>query len=217
MATAAELAAGKYDKVVVASGVSPRLPGLPGIECSLVVLYTEVLSGRVLAGKRSRHHGWRRNSLRHGAIPSGGRQPKPFGRGSLRGPAGALNEQPATNNHVTTSPWCSGLRAAWERNLGKTTGWIHREVLRQAGVRQLTGATYEHVDDRGLSITIDGESRFVEADTIIICAGQTPENSLFGELQESGVQTYLIGGAKEATGLDAERAIDEGTRLAARL
>jgi 2,4-dienoyl-CoA reductase (NADPH2) len=101
------------------------------------------------------------------------------------------------------------------KRLGKTTGWIHREVLRQSGVRQLTGVIYERIDERGLHVLIDGEVRLLQADTIIVCAGQAPNRDLFDVLNNTGIEVHLIGGAREATGLDAERAIDEGTRLAA--
>jgi 2,4-dienoyl-CoA reductase (NADPH2) len=102
-------------------------------------------------------------------------------------------------------------------SLGKTTGWIHREVLRQAGVRQLSGVSYQHIDDRGLHVLADGAPRLLEADTVIICAGQTSRRVLYDELKDAGVEAHLIGGAREAAGLDAERAFDEGTRLGASL
>jgi 2,4-dienoyl-CoA reductase (NADPH2) len=101
--------------------------------------------------------------------------------------------------------------------LGKTTGWIHRAALKDLNVKTLTGVEYDRVDAGGLHARIDGKSVLIEADTVVVCAGQEPLRELQRELEGSGIPLHLIGGADVATELDAKRAIDQGSRLAARL
>jgi 2,4-dienoyl-CoA reductase (NADPH2) len=106
------------------------------------------------------------------------------------------------------------------KGLGKTTGWIHRAALKARRVEMIPGANYESIDERGLNITL-GEKREaprrLEVDTIVLCAGQEPLRELVEPLRARGIQAHLIGGADVAAELDAKRAIDQGTRLAARL
>jgi 2,4-dienoyl-CoA reductase (NADPH2) len=101
--------------------------------------------------------------------------------------------------------------------LGKTSGWAHRAVLKQAGVRQLRGASYERVDDEGLHLTVDGVPMLVEVDHVVLCAGQESVRGLYDELVAAGAAAHLIGGADVAAELDAKRAIEQGTRVAAAL
>lgn len=103
------------------------------------------------------------------------------------------------------------------KGLGKTTGWVHRASLKHRGVETVAGCEYQGIDDEGLHIRLEGEPRLLEVDSIVICAGQEPVRDLFAPLQEAGVAVHVIGGADEAAELDAKRAIDQGTRLAARL
>jgi 2,4-dienoyl-CoA reductase (NADPH2) len=100
------------------------------------------------------------------------------------------------------------------KGLGKTSGWAHRAVLKQAGVQQISGATYDLIDDRGLHVTVDGEPRVLEVDTIVVCAGQESVRSLYDELTGPGRDVHIIGGADLAAELDAKRAIEQGVRLA---
>ena len=106
--------------------------------------------------------------------------------------------------------------------LGKTTGWIHRTELARRGVQMIPGAHYLGIDDAGLHVRItkrDGETedRTLAVDSIVLCTGQDPRRDLHGELAQRGIAAHLIGGADVASELDAKRAIDQGTRLAARL
>jgi 2,4-dienoyl-CoA reductase (NADPH2) len=104
--------------------------------------------------------------------------------------------------------------------LGKTTGWIHRAALKARGVEMLGGVSYEGIDDRGLTIGIGKEkrtTRLLEVDNVVLCTGQEPLRELAEPLRAAGVAVHLIGGADVAAELDARRAIDQGTRLAARL
>lgn len=98
--------------------------------------------------------------------------------------------------------------------LGKTTGWAHKAGLLMKGVNMIAGASYDKIDDAGLHITVNGESQVLEVDNVIICAGQEPLKEL---AEQVTANCHLIGGADEAAELDAKRAIDQGTRLAAQL
>jgi len=106
------------------------------------------------------------------------------------------------------------------KGLGKTTGWIHRAALKKMQVEMIAGANYESIDENGLHITY-GEKRerptLIEADTIVLCTGQEPLRELQAPLEAAGVKVHLVGGALEAGELDAKRAIDQATRLAATL
>jgi 2,4-dienoyl-CoA reductase (NADPH2) len=106
------------------------------------------------------------------------------------------------------------------KRLGKTTGWIHRAQLKMKQVEMIGGVNYESIDERGLFVTF-GEKRekptLIEADTIVLCTGQEPLRELQAPLQAAGVRVHLIGGADVAAELDAKRAIDQASRLAATL
>jgi 2,4-dienoyl-CoA reductase (NADPH2) len=93
--------------------------------------------------------------------------------------------------------------------LGRTTGWVHRTELARHGVRMLKGVEYRRIDAAGVHISADGKEMIVPADTVVICAGQDPNRAVQGN--------HVIGGAREATELDAKRAMLEGAELAARL
>ena len=101
------------------------------------------------------------------------------------------------------------------RGLGKTTGWTHRMSLDKRGVQMINGIDYEKVDDQGLHVTVAGVPQLFEVDTVIVCAGQVPKRDLYDELSDSGIATSLIGGAFEASELDAKAAIKQASYLAA--
>jgi 2,4-dienoyl-CoA reductase (NADPH2) len=103
------------------------------------------------------------------------------------------------------------------KTLGKTTGWIHRLRLKKRGVHMLGNVAYDHIDERGLHISIDGERQLLEVDHIVICAGQVSNRDLEESLTGRGISLHVIGGAKRAVELDAKYAIREGSELAARL
>ena len=103
------------------------------------------------------------------------------------------------------------------RDLGKTTGWVHRLALKRRGVRMMAGVTYRAIDGRGLSIEQGGTPRLLAVDHVVICAGQEPRRELVAELEAMGVKPHLVGGSRIAAELDARRAIEEGARLAAAL
>jgi 2,4-dienoyl-CoA reductase (NADPH2) len=101
------------------------------------------------------------------------------------------------------------------KNLGKTTGWIHRSSLQHRGVQMIAGVQYRTIDDQGLHITVGDKPQLLAVDHIVICAGQEPRRELEAALRTAGLSVHLIGGADEARELDAKRAINQGCRLAA--
>ena len=222
-ATASDLAA--YDEVVVATGVSPRVPGIDGIDHPSVVSYADVLSGAVVPGERVAVIGaggigvdvshW----LTHDPADTVEDWLAHWGVGdSALNPGGLTEPKPRTPVREVTLVQRKTSRIGI--GLGKTSGWAHRAVLKQAGVRQVSGATYDRVDDAGLHLTVDGAPVLVECDHVVVCAGQESVRSLYDELVLAGAGgqgVHLVGGADVAAELDAKRAIDQGTRVAAAL
>ncbi|MDA0342270.1 MAG: FAD-dependent oxidoreductase, partial [Proteobacteria bacterium] len=110
---------------------------------------------------------------------------------------------------------CQRSEARFGRSLGKSTGWAIRAALQMKGVDFLGGVTYRRIDDAGLHVTVGDEDRLIDVDAVVICAGQEPLRDLQDGLQAAGLPVHLIGGADEASELDAQRAIDQAVRLAA--
>ncbi|WP_435110422.1 FAD-dependent oxidoreductase [Nocardiopsis synnemataformans] len=212
-----------YDEVVLATGVTPRVPGIPGVDHPKVVGYVDVLRGDAEVGERVAVIGAGGIGFDvaafltdgGGGVDTGeflrrwGVDTDPASRGGLSEP-----ERPASPRTVHLVQRRSGKVGA---GLGKTTGWIHRLELRHRGVEMVAGAEYDRIDDEGLHLTVDGEKRVLDVDTVVVCAGQEPRRDLAEELTAKGRAVHLIGGADEAAELDAKRAIDQGTRLAAAL
>ena len=103
------------------------------------------------------------------------------------------------------------------KGLGKTTGWIHRLYLKYKNIRMLAGVDYKKIDDQGLHISVNGEEKVLEVDSIVVCAGQVENNTLYEELKDLHSSVHLVGGAKKALELDAKRAISEASYLAAEI
>ncbi|MGZ5399706.1 MAG: FAD-dependent oxidoreductase, partial [Nocardioides sp.] len=219
-ATATDLAS--YDEVVVATGVEPRMPALDGIDHPSVVSYADVLAGRVVPGRTVAVIGaggigvdvahW----LTHDPADTVDDWLAHWGVGDPAIHRGGLTEpKPRTPLREVTLVQRKTTRIGL--GLGKTSGWAHRAVLKQSGVRQVSGATYGRIDDAGLHLTVDGSPVLIECDHVVVCAGQESVRSLYDELVDRGASPYLIGGADVAAELDAERAIAQGTRVAADL
>jgi 2,4-dienoyl-CoA reductase (NADPH2) len=217
-----------FDEVIVATGVLPRDPGIPGQDGPNVLSYIDVLRGKAPVGDRVAVVGAggigfdvAEFLVHDGDSPTEdlGEWKEEWGvadpataRGGLA-PNGPRPDAPA--RQVTL------LQRKAERpgkRLGKTTGWIHRAALRMKNVQMMSGVNYERIDADGLHIS-HGESRenptLIEADTVVLCAGQLSERSLADALEARGLTVHVIGGADVAAELDAKRAIDQGTRLAA--
>ena len=218
--TVAELTT--YDDVIVATGVTPRLPDLVGGDHPSVVTYAEVLSGRVVPGRRIAVVGAGgigvdvSHFLTHDPEDDLDDWMAHWGVGDPSLHRGGLTE-PKPRTPVREVTLIQRKATPIGIGLGKTSGWAHRAVLKQAGVRQVRGASYVRVDDAGLHLLVDGEPVLVEADHVVLCAGQESVRGLYDELVAAGARAHLIGGADVAAELDAERAIEQGTRVAAGL
>ena len=207
------LAAGGYDEFVVATGVLPRAPDIPGANDLRVVSYEAVLSGQAKVGPRVAVIG--AGGIGHDVSlflaqsdVAASNDPAAFAR--RWGVTGAAPEVAARARTVVLLKRQPG---GFGRTLGKTTGWILRQELKDLGVEQLAGVSYVKIDAAGLHIEREGVARVIEVDTIVVCAGQVSENALAVELQALGKTVHLIGGARLAGELDAKRAVDEGVRL----
>ncbi len=218
--TAAELAS--YDEVVVATGVVPRVPELEGVDHPSVASYADVLSGRVVPGLRVAVVGAGgigvdvSHFLTHDPAETTDDWMSHWGVGDpALHPGGLTEPKPRTPTREVTLVQRKATPIGI--GLGRTSGWAHRAVLKQSGVRQVRGASYVRVDDAGLHLLVDDEPVLVEADTVVLCAGQEPVRGLYDALVAAGRQPHLIGGADVAAELDAKRAIEQGTRVAAAL
>jgi len=216
-----------YDEVILACGISPRLPDIAGIDHPIVLTYLDVLRDKKPVGQRvaiigAGGIGFDTAEYLIHTGPSSSLSTQAFShewgidqslthRGGLA-PLGPQPE-PAARDIVLLQRKTTKVGAG----LGKTTGWIHRTSLLQRGVKMQSGVSYERIDDAGLHLIMNGEPVCLEVDNVIICAGQEPQRALYQPLQEAGKIVHLIGGADVAVELDARRAIDQGTRLALKI
>ncbi|KAA1380292.1 NADPH-dependent 2,4-dienoyl-CoA reductase [Aeromicrobium fastidiosum] len=219
-ATVADLAG--FDEVVVATGVTPRIPSIPGVDHPSVVDYQQVVRDRVPVGRtvavvgaggigfdvsefllhepdESVEEWMHRWGVTDPALERGGLATK------VKAPA---RRQVHLLQRKTTE---------LGKGLGKTSGWVHRQTLKDADVEMIKGVTYDRIDDEGLHITVGDHSRVLEVDTIVLCTGQESVRDLVDPLEAAGVPVHVIGGADVAAELDAKRAIKQATELAARL
>ncbi|MFJ2697267.1 FAD-dependent oxidoreductase [Streptomyces rochei] len=214
-----------HDEVVVATGVTPRTPDIPGVDHPSVVGYLDVLRDGAPVGDRVA-------ILGAGGIgfdvaeylTDGGdkahEDPETYFRlwgvdTDYRAPGGlAAPERPAPPRTVHLLQRKTSKVGA---GLGRTTGWIHRTELKHRGVTMVPGVRYDRIDDAGLHVTVDGESTVLEVDTVVLCTGQEPSRGLYDELVAAGRSVHLVGGADVAAELDAKRAVKQGTELAAAL
>ncbi|MFE1076963.1 FAD-dependent oxidoreductase [Nocardiopsis alba] len=223
--TVTEYDLGGYDEIVLATGVSPRTPDIPGIDHPSVVGYVDVLRGGAPVGEKvaiigAGGIGFDVAEFLTDTGENAGEDPEAFfrqwgvdtdyrERGGLTGPSRVA---PPRRVHLLQR-----RETKVGKDLGKTTGWIHRLELRHRGVEMVAGADYRRIDDEGLHLTVNGEERVLDVDTIVVCAGQDPRRDLADRLITAGHTVRLIGGADVAAELDAKRAIKQGTELAAAL
>ncbi|OQS16626.1 NADPH-dependent 2,4-dienoyl-CoA reductase [Nocardia donostiensis] len=226
--TAAEIIAGRYDEVVLATGVRPRIPDIPGIDHPMVLSYAELVREDKPVGRRVAVIGAGGIGYDVSEFLTVAGNPtlkldewkQEWGvdaddehvRGQLRTPRPSPAAREVVLLQRKTTPF--------GKNLGKTTGWVHRAALKAKGVEHIGGVNYDRIDDEGLHISF-GEKhcrpRVIPVDNVVVCAGQESVRDLADELRAAGLTPHLIGGADLAAELDAKRAIDQGTRLAARL
>ena len=223
---------GGFDEVLIATGVVPRDPGITGQDHPSVLSYIDVLLHNKPVGPRVAVIGAGgigfdvSEYLVHADVPQrpDPDQPDPAAffrewgvdmtisrRGGVDGLSPDFHE-PARRIHLLQRK-----TTKHGKGLGKTTGWIHRTSLKHFGVDMIGGVSYERIDDDGLHIRVDDQPRLLEVDNVVICAGQLSRTELVEPLEQAGIKARLIGGAHIAAELDAKRAIDEGTRLAATL
>ncbi len=214
---------GGFDEVVLATGIAPRRPEIEGVNGPNVLGYLDVLRDKKPVGEKVAIIGAggigfdvAEYLVHEGTSPSQDVElfNTEWGVDRTYATAGGLKApQPhAPARQVTLLQRKTSKVGA---NLGKTTGWIHRAGLVAKGVNMIPGCTYERIDEKGVHVTIDGQPQLIEADTVVICAGQEPERSLHAALTQKGASVHLIGGADVAAELDAKRAINQGTVLAA--
>ncbi|MCV7229910.1 NADPH-dependent 2,4-dienoyl-CoA reductase [Mycolicibacterium komossense] len=221
---------GEFDDVVLATGVTPRMPSIPGIDHPKVLSYPEAIYGTRPIGRRVAVIGaggigfdvsellvtdqsptlnlkeWK---AEWGALDS---HEAPQARGALATPIPA---PPVREVYLLQRS-----KGAQGKGLGKTTGWVHRASLKAKGVQQLSGVNYERIDDAGLHISFGSDHtrpQILDVDNVIVCAGQEPVRDLEDALRRAAIDPHIIGGAALAAELDAKRAIRQGTELAARL
>ncbi len=214
-----------YDEVVVATGVTPRTPDIPGVDHPSVVGYLDVLRGGAPVGDRvailgAGGIGFDVAAFLTDAGDKASEDPQTYFRHwgvdmDYRAPGGlAAPRRPAPPRHVHLLQRRPGKVGA---GLGRTTGWIHRTELRHRGVTMVPGVRYDRIDDAGLHLTVDGEPTVLQVDTVVLCTGQEPRREVYEELLAAGRTAHVIGGADVAAELDAKRAVQQGTELAAAL
>ncbi|MBT2785456.1 MULTISPECIES: NADPH-dependent 2,4-dienoyl-CoA reductase [unclassified Halomonas] len=222
--TATAEALADFDEVVMATGVHPRELSLPGHDHNKVLSYAEAIESPERVGRKVAVIGAGgigfdvSELLAHQGHPAldiadwcneWGVDLAVGERGGLKAPTPpAVPREIVMLQRKTSKPG---------KYLGKTTGWVHRASLKQRGVKTLTGCEYLKIDDEGLHIRREGVEQVLAVDSIVVCAGQESVRDLLAPLERAGTAVHIIGGADEASELDAKRAIEQGTRLAARL
>ncbi|MCS3392496.1 NADPH-dependent 2,4-dienoyl-CoA reductase [Burkholderia thailandensis] len=222
-ADVARLAGGGFDEIVLATGVTPRVPDIDGIDHARVLGYLDVLRDGRPVGARvavigAGGIGFDVSEYLTQTGESASVAPSKFyaewgidvgydARGGVRAP----HVDAASRNVHLLQRKASKVGDG----LGKTTGWIHRTSLKARRVAMSSGVSYERIDDAGLHVRIDGEPQTLAVDSVVVCAGQEPLRELYDGLRAAGCSVHLIGGAHVAAELDAKRAILQGTTLAA--
>jgi 2,4-dienoyl-CoA reductase (NADPH2) len=215
-------ALGAFDEIVIATGVRPRKIDIPVEDPKKVIAYDELLSGTKKAGKKV------------AVIGAGGigfdvaeylisenQHKNPIGSfidewnidKTIEQPGGLLGnpfKEIPSKRAVTLLKRSKGK---FGKNLGKTTGWIHRATLKKADVKLIHSVTYEKIDKHGLHLKVNGEQILLDVDNVVICAGQSSNTELYDDCKNQNLKVHLIGGAKNASELDAKTAIREGTML----
>lgn len=211
-----------FDEIILATGIKPRVPNIPGIDNAKVVSYVDVITGKKAVGDKVAIIG-------AGGI---GFDVAEFLTHSLHAPKEHYYEEWGIDIYgkhrggiklpnITPSPrevyLLQRKKEKMGLRLGKTTGWIHRLSLKHKNVHTLAGVSYEKIDEQGLHIRIQDKPMLLAVDTVVVCAGQVELNDLYEPLKKAGKSVHLVGGAYKALELDARHAIDQACRLAALL
>jgi 2,4-dienoyl-CoA reductase (NADPH2) len=222
-----------FDEVVLATGVAPRIPDIPGIDHPMVLSYAQAIAGKpvgktvAVVGAGGIGFDVSEFLVTTPAEPADGMR-SPQHVKEWKAEWGAADPQEARGALTTPIPAPAArevyllqrTKGPQGGRLGKTSGWVHRASLKAKGVQQLSGVNYERIDDAGLHISFGpdrADRRLLEVDNVVICAGQESVRDLEEGLRRNGIEPHVIGGADVAAELDAKRAIKQGIELAARL
>ncbi|KAA8686847.1 2,4-dienoyl-CoA reductase [Pseudomonas caricapapayae] len=226
---AGDLLEAGFDEVILATGIAPRTPAIPGIDNPKVLSYLDVILQRkpvghcvAVIGAGGIGFDVSEFLVHQGVATSLDREAfwKEWGIDTtLQARGGVAGVKPEVHAPARQVFLLQRKSSKVGDGLGKTTGWIHRTGLKNKQVQMLNSVQYLKIDDAGLHIRIgeDGEEKLLAVDNIVICAGQDPLRELYDDLLAAGQSVHLIGGADVAAELDAKRAIDQGSRLAAAL
>lgn len=212
-----------YQEIVIATGISPRVPQIEGIDHSKVLSYIDVLKDKKPVGKKVAIIGAGgigfdvAEFLTHSESLT--TRPDLWNKEWAVDPQYVNRGGLASKAEIEQSPRQVYLlqrkNSKIGGGLGKTSGWTHRLSLKHKKVKMINNVSYEKIDEQGLHISVDGKSRCLEVDNVILCAGQLSNNQLYLQLKSQFEQVHLIGGADIALELDAKRAIKQGAELAA--
>src|SRR5690606_29827909 len=219
-----------FDEIVIATGVLPRTPSIDGASHPKVLSYVEVLRGGAKVGNRVAIIGAGgigfdvAEFLVHGERDDFTQQ-QPLQEWLHEWGVDFNSVEPGGLDRPEVTPPAREVfllqrkPTSLGKDLGKTSGWVHRAVLQKKGVKMLKGCSYEKIDDQGLHITQGDEPVLLDDDTVVLCAGQESLKALYEQGSADGKANnwHLIGGAELAAELDAKRAIRQGAELAARL
>ncbi len=219
-----EAALAEFEEVIIATGVTPRDPGIDVAPGSKVFSYSDVLNGAEVGPRVAViGAGGIGFDLAEFLVQSGQSATLNFAEWAREWGVGDPKDSPgglavATPGAVAREVWLLQRKPEKPgRGLGKTTGWIHRTALAAKGVKMWGGVHYQGFGPQGLRIQRDGQDAVLPVDALVICAGQLPERGLADRLIALGRPVHVIGGADLVKELDAKRAIDQGTRLASQL
>ena len=211
---------GRFDHVVLATGITPRTPEIPGIDHEKVASYVDIIEGRKVAGQRVAIIGAGgigfdvAELLTHDHDGSIAAFQEEWGIDTTFAKPGGLKAESHDRPPHRQVTMLQRKSSKVGDGLAKSTGWIRRTLLKKRGVGMLSGVEYRRIDDAGLHITVNGKPTVLEVDTVVICAGQESKRELASALEAAHVPLSLIGGADVARELDAKRAIEQATRLA---
>jgi 2,4-dienoyl-CoA reductase (NADPH2) len=214
-----------FDEIILATGIKPRALKIEGIHHQKVLNYIDVLKLKKPVGKRVAVIGAGgigfdvSEYLSHEGVSTSQNIDawlKEWGIDkTLEARSGIENVKTEFSPSPREIFMFKRSKGKFGANLGKTTGWIHRSTLNKKKVQFIGGVTYTKIDDQGLHYTQNEESKIIEVDNVVICAGQIPFKELYQPLLDAGKSVHVIGGADFASELDAKRAINQGARLAA--
>jgi 2,4-dienoyl-CoA reductase (NADPH2) len=208
-----------FDEVILATGVVPRIPDIPGIEHASVMTYLDAIQGTRLPGARVAMigAGGIGFDVAEWLVNQGSHQPsfyEEWGIDLSLSTRGGVTK-PRYAEHSREIYLLQRKKEKLGLRLGKTTGWIHRFSLKHHQVHMLSGVLYERIDDMGLHIRVEGKPQLLAVDSIIVCAGQVSVYDLYEPLKKHGCVVHRIGGAYKALELDARHAIAQASQLAA--